>query len=117
MQFLFFTPFQNFWKVETPVPPHEVYKEICGFFISKVLFADQAEAVGISLNTTLLESKVQENGLRNARYCILLRLVLAYCKSIQKGRRNQPLEPSSLSVLRCWEYLQDKVKYKASFMR
>lgn len=36
---------------------YEVYKEICGSPISKVLFADQAEAVGVDLNTKLLESK------------------------------------------------------------
>lgn len=46
----------------TRAASYEVYKEICGSPISKVLFADQAEAVGINLNTTLLESKVQENG-------------------------------------------------------
>ncbi|KAI3769143.1 hypothetical protein L6452_00243 [Arctium lappa] len=97
----------------TRAATYEVYKEICGSPISKILFADQAEAGGINLNTTLFESKR-----RNARHCILLRLVLAYCKSILKGRRNQPLEPSSLSVLRCWEYFQDNVKkYKTSFMR
>ncbi|XP_071725703.1 poly(A)-specific ribonuclease PARN [Rutidosis leptorrhynchoides] len=41
---------------------YEVYKEICGSPISKVLFADQAEAVGINLNAKLLQSKAQDDG-------------------------------------------------------
>lgn len=41
---------------------YEVYKEICASPISKVLFADQAEAVNINLNTKLLKSKAHENG-------------------------------------------------------
>ncbi|KAI3510210.1 hypothetical protein L1887_25741 [Cichorium endivia] len=46
---------------QTCAASYEAYKEICGSPVSKVLFADQAEAVGVSINTNLLE-KVQENG-------------------------------------------------------
>ncbi|GAB2230413.1 hypothetical protein Droror1_Dr00014678 [Drosera rotundifolia] len=38
---------------------YEVYKEICSSPISKVLFADQAEAVGIKWKTRLIEQKKQ----------------------------------------------------------
>ncbi|KAM7499006.1 hypothetical protein LguiA_023420 [Lonicera macranthoides] len=38
---------------------YEVYKEICGSPISEVLFADQAEAVGIKWRTKLLEPSVE----------------------------------------------------------
>lgn len=47
---------------QTCAASYQAYKEICGSPVSKVLFADQAEAVGVSINTNLLE-KVQENGL------------------------------------------------------
>ncbi|KAJ9562637.1 hypothetical protein OSB04_007797 [Centaurea solstitialis] len=47
---------------KTGAGSYEVYKEICGSRVSEVLFADQAEAVGVNSNTTLLESKVQEKG-------------------------------------------------------
>ncbi|GJX11605.1 poly(A)-specific ribonuclease PARN isoform X2 [Tanacetum coccineum] len=45
----------------TRIACYEVYKEICASPISKVLFADQAEAVGVNLNK-LLKSKAHENG-------------------------------------------------------
>ncbi|XP_031286213.1 poly(A)-specific ribonuclease PARN isoform X2 [Pistacia vera] len=38
---------------------YETYKEICSSPISKVLFADQAKAVGIKWKTKLVESKVE----------------------------------------------------------
>ncbi|KAF5461201.1 hypothetical protein F2P56_021019 [Juglans regia] len=45
---------------------YEIYKEICSSPISKVLFADQAEAVGIKSKTEVVETKVavqsQEQG-------------------------------------------------------
>nr|CAN76999.1 hypothetical protein VITISV_007764 [Vitis vinifera] len=56
--FLFCIPSQYCWKVETLVlPSYETYKEICSSPISKVMFADQAKAVGIKWKTKLIESK------------------------------------------------------------
>lgn len=43
----------------TRAASYETYKEICSSPISKVLFADQAEAVGIKWKTKLVESKVE----------------------------------------------------------
>lgn len=44
----------------TRAASYEVYKEICESSISKILFADQAEAVGIKWKTKLLEPKLKE---------------------------------------------------------
>ncbi|GAV68828.1 CAF1 domain-containing protein [Cephalotus follicularis] len=44
----------------THAASYETYKEICSSPISKVLFADQAEAVGIKWKTKLVESVVVE---------------------------------------------------------
>nr|XP_043621026.1 poly(A)-specific ribonuclease PARN isoform X2 [Erigeron canadensis] len=46
----------------TRAASYEVYKDICGSPLSKVLFADQAAAVGVDLNTKMLESKAHKNG-------------------------------------------------------
>ncbi|KAH7544533.1 hypothetical protein JRO89_XS15G0182100 [Xanthoceras sorbifolium] len=43
----------------TRASSYETYKEICSSPISKVLFADQAEAVGIKWKTKLVETKVE----------------------------------------------------------
>ncbi|CAK9148875.1 unnamed protein product [Ilex paraguariensis] len=43
----------------TRASSYEIYKEICSSPISEVLFANQAEAIGIKWKTKLLESKVE----------------------------------------------------------
>lgn len=45
----------------TRAASYETYKEICASPISKVLFADQAEAVGIKWKTELLPSDKEES--------------------------------------------------------
>ncbi|XVE96689.1 hypothetical protein REPUB_Repub02eG0244300 [Reevesia pubescens] len=45
---------------------YETYKEICSSPVSKVLFADQAEAVGIKWKTKFLPSNIDENQEKNS---------------------------------------------------
>ncbi|KAJ0101365.1 hypothetical protein Patl1_03932 [Pistacia atlantica] len=47
---------------------YETYKEICSSPISKVLFADQAEAVGIKWKTKLVESKGRGGDSRKQKF-------------------------------------------------
>ncbi|KAK0602730.1 hypothetical protein LWI29_036419 [Acer saccharum] len=49
----------------TRAASYETYKEICSSPISKVLFADQAEAFGIKWKTKLVESNVEANTLES----------------------------------------------------
>ncbi|KAL4554090.1 hypothetical protein LXL04_039797 [Taraxacum kok-saghyz] len=53
----------------TGVGCYEVYKQICGSCVSKVLFADQAEAIGVGFQNSLLQ-KVQENGDFDYNVCL-----------------------------------------------
>ena len=50
----------------TRAASYETYKEICASPFSKVLFADQAEAVGIKWKTELLPSNVEESQENNS---------------------------------------------------
>ncbi|XP_044473321.1 poly(A)-specific ribonuclease PARN isoform X2 [Mangifera indica] len=51
----------------TRASSYEIYKEICSSPISKVLFADQAAAVGIKWKTKLVESKVEVGAQDNSK--------------------------------------------------
>ncbi|KAJ9153948.1 hypothetical protein P3X46_027334 [Hevea brasiliensis] len=48
---------------------YETYKEICSSPISKVLFADQADAVGIRWKTRLVESKLEAQSQKQESFC------------------------------------------------
>ncbi|OMO83755.1 Ribonuclease CAF1 [Corchorus capsularis] len=50
----------------THAASYETYKDICASPVSKVFFADQAEAVGIKWKTELLASNINKSHLENA---------------------------------------------------
>ncbi|KAB1228080.1 Poly(A)-specific ribonuclease PARN [Morella rubra] len=71
----------------TRAASYEVYKDICSSPVSKILFADQAEAVGIKWKNEVVESEVAYQNRKASEKKILETIFRNHLKSPSKGTR------------------------------